>query len=106
MTVSEELDFYVDNFFKIPESKGYWLIRTSSGQFYDSFKEFNYVGIEHRELKLSEIENISREYPDDATKIIQEFKNRIKARHKKTPEGELVVIFCIFSSEHRREKFT
>lgn len=32
------------------EKKGYWLLRTEAGTYYESFKEYGYVGIKHKDL--------------------------------------------------------
>ncbi|MCU0351780.1 MAG: hypothetical protein MUF43_13285 [Flavobacterium sp.] len=78
MTIQQELDLFIKNINDIPSSKGYWLVRTNSGLFYESFREKNYIGIEHREIKLSEIESISKQFPNDYNNIIKEFKNKIR----------------------------
>lgn len=59
--INEILNQLSDNIFTISEFKKYWLIRTQSGSLYDLFIDHKIVGLDHSEIKLSEINNIISE---------------------------------------------
>jgi restriction system protein len=44
----------------VPEEREYWLIRTQSGELYDSFRRFGYVAIGHEKIKLEYLNEISK----------------------------------------------
>lgn len=52
-----ELEKLIENIGELNPNRNYWLVRTDSGQFYDVFKEGNYIGIGWNKIT---IENLSR----------------------------------------------
>jgi len=64
-TFDEVLDYIVEHVQTIPSRKRYWLIRTNSGQFYDTFKENNFVGLDHSQISLRELSKLRTRYRDD-----------------------------------------
>lgn len=90
MSIKNEIDSFLDFVIDIPETKGYWLIRTNSGFFYDDFKDANIVGISHNQIKLSSIEQISKKYGNEKKRTVKEFKEIIKRVDKEANHIELL----------------
>ncbi|MCP1300620.1 hypothetical protein NK356_15705 [Chryseobacterium sp. S0630] len=59
------LDTIVENVQTIPFRKRYWLIRTNSGTFYDTFKENNFVGLDHSQISLRDLSRLRARFHDD-----------------------------------------
>lgn len=62
----EEIDFKTElnRFFQfieeIPATKRYWQVRTEGGEYFDSFTNFNYVGINYEEITLKKITDLKK----------------------------------------------
>lgn len=84
MTLNQELDFLMDEVANIPATKGYWLIRTQSGSLYDTFRENNFVALEHTQLPLSVLTKFRQASAGNDNKlkslikkqIIEDFENK------------------------------
>lgn len=83
MTFNEDLNAFVDFIPTIPAEKRYWLIRTKSGQFYETFRINNVVAIEHNEVSLHDIKSLRTEYKDDSSLIQASIKSKVRSEHIK-----------------------
>jgi restriction system protein len=75
MTLDQELDRFIEGLPTIASEKRYWLIRTQAGELYETFRENNFIGIEHAEIPLSRLFEISNEAKEDliyAQRLIRE----------------------------------
>lgn len=67
------LESSIDNFYSsvpvIPQIKNYWLIRTLSGDLYDTFIERNFVAIGYNEISLEAIHTINRSNNEESDKL-------------------------------------
>ncbi|GGF00524.1 hypothetical protein SAMN05443634_105215 [Chishuiella changwenlii] len=61
LEIKDVIEQLSNNLFTISEYKKYWLIRTQSGSLYDLFIDYKIVGLDHSEIKLSEINDICNE---------------------------------------------
>lgn len=86
MTISEELNTLVASIQAIPEQKKYWLIRTQAGDFYQSFNEYNYVAIGHREIPLSFLYEKRKEL-GTAWNPLDVIKKEVSSYYKSRPEA-------------------
>lgn len=72
---------------KISESKRYWLIRTQSGEYYSTFKENGFVGIDHSRITLQEIEKFKRRNKGFRKGISQSIKDLAEVRYPEDNVG-------------------
>lgn len=56
--ILEELDQLSETATYIPKEKKYWLIRTKGGEYYDSFKDFNYIGIDYPKISADVLKQL------------------------------------------------
>lgn len=67
------LESNIENFYSsvpvIPQGKNYWLIRTLSGNLYETFVERNFVAIGYNEISLEAIHTINRSSIDESDKL-------------------------------------
>lgn len=63
----------IDDFYKevpiVPSGKEYWLIRTLSGDLYDTFVDRNFVAIGYNQISLEAIHTINRAQIDESDKL-------------------------------------
>ena len=75
MTLDQELDEIIDSLPKIADQRRYWLVRTQGGTLYDTFRENNFVAIEHDDIslsKLAEIRDVTKDDPILTQRLIRE----------------------------------
>ncbi|AQX52406.1 hypothetical protein CMT89_08165 [Elizabethkingia anophelis] len=87
--INSFLDGLVAKLEEIPASKKYWLVRTQSGTLYDMFRDNGFVGLEHIEISLKDLEDIRKTTTDDLVfnKVV---KNRIANYYTNThPDSEM-----------------
>jgi restriction system protein len=78
-----ELESIISNFKSIPKKRNYWLIRTQSGDYYDSFYKHGFVAIEHEKISLFEIKRIRDQHKDDKDSVYKELR---ELSEKKYPD--------------------
>lgn len=91
MTLDQELDLFVEGLPKIESSKRYWLIRTQSGDLYETFRENNFVAIEHKEIPLSRLHEIKEEAKLDYFYLQNLIRDEVK-KHYTPSEEELELL--------------
>lgn len=62
---------------QVPLNKKYWLIRTQSGSYYETFRENRFISIEHNDITLSRLSEIAHEYKQDKLNISKALKTII-----------------------------
>lgn len=82
MTISQELDLFIESIPSIPLEKKYWLVRTQGGILYETFRENGIIALEHDEVPLSFINDIRSSYGTDHTKLSSAIKNKVVAVHE------------------------
>lgn len=65
MDFDKILDEITSKIQQIPTSKKYWLIRTQSGNLYETFTDNNFVGLDHREVPLTTLENLRKSFKEN-----------------------------------------
>ncbi len=58
----QEIDSIIASIKNIPATRNYWLIRTQSGEYYESFRTHNFVAIEHEKISLADIGSVRWKY--------------------------------------------
>lgn len=81
--INQELESLITSIPNIPKNRRYWLVRTQSGKYYDSFIEYNYIAIGHNEVPYSKILELRKEAKDDEKETLKKLKDFCK---KKYPE--------------------
>lgn len=61
----DQLNSLLDDIEAIPQKREYWLIRTNSGQYFESFVNFNYVAIGHEEIPFKKITDLKKSSKTD-----------------------------------------
>lgn len=64
MTAQEELDLIVADLPTISQNKNYWMIRTNGGEYFQTFLDNNFVGIDYDAIPYSIIDGAKKEYPN------------------------------------------
>ena len=82
MSFNTILDKLVSEIPGVPSFKQYWLIRTKSGQLYDTFIDNNFVGLEHTEVPLSKLKYLTIANPD-RDDFLHSLKEEIKSYYGK-----------------------
>lgn len=90
MDYNHILDTIVDNIETVPSSQNYWLIRTQSGAFYDTFAENDFVGLDHAELSIKDLNHLRNLYIDD-NKFLGSIKESLKDFYTDKNTKELTV---------------
>jgi restriction system protein len=83
MTFKEQLDAFVDFIPTIPTEKRYWLIRTNSGELYETFRENNIVALEHNEVSLFDLSEIRKTHKEESFNILTAIKAKVRTVHEK-----------------------
>ncbi len=82
---SSNLQSLIDNFYdKVPQvskNKKYWLIRTNSGEYYDTFVAKEYVGIGYNEISLQAINDIKKANIKDSD-VLKNIRNLVIETYK------------------------
>jgi len=82
---STSLQSLIDNFYdqvpQISSEKKYWLIRTNSGEYYDTFLANNYVAIGYNEISLQAVNELKNASPDH-TDVVRNVKNLVIETYK------------------------
>lgn len=78
-----ELTSFFENIESISDKKKYWLIRTEGGEYFESFRDFNYVAIGHEEISHSKISEFKK-----SAKTEIELKNKLKVYIDKVLPGK------------------
>ena len=58
LLLTDEYEVLSERIKVIPDKKKYWLIRTQSGDLYETFVTNEFIALEHYELTLSELYSI------------------------------------------------
>jgi len=66
----------------IPEKKKYWLVRTQSGDLYETFRTNEFIALEHYELSLSELNTIRNEFGNDYDKTYKAIRSLVEIKHE------------------------
>lgn len=82
MTISEELDFYVENINYVSSKINYWLIRTQSGDLYENFRSNSIIALGHNSVPLSLLNKVSEEFGNNRKGIVKAIKNQVLKVHK------------------------
>lgn len=88
-TLLQEIDNIIAQIKEIPASRNYWLIRTQSGEFYDSFRQHKFVAIEHEQISLYEVNKILEKNGKDTKAALKELK---ALSQKKYPDDRFGLI--------------
>lgn len=83
MTIKEQLEAFVNFIPTIPNEKRYWLVRTKSGELYDTFRENNIVAVEHNEVSLSTLNEIRIQHQGNPINIQTAIKAKVRSEHEK-----------------------
>lgn len=81
MTISQELDLFVENLPKIPVSKRYWLIRTQSGSLYETFVVNKFIALDHNEVSISQLAEFSNNSAGDDLLLRKYIRNKVYEVH-------------------------
>lgn len=79
----EQLEAFIDFIPTIPTEKRYWLIRTKSGELYETFRENNIVALDHNEISLYDLSQIRQTHNNDNISILTAIKARVRNEHEK-----------------------
>ena len=69
MNITSSIEHFYKEVPSIPDDKNYWLIRTLSGELYETFISEDYIGIGYNEISLEAINNINRSSRDEGVAI-------------------------------------
>jgi restriction system protein len=69
-----ELNQFFESIESIPERKKYWLIRTEGGEYFESFRNFNYIALGYDEILYSKIFDLKK-----TSKNEEDFRIKLKA---------------------------
>lgn len=69
MDIIASINRFYENVPVISSSKRYWLVRTLSGELYDTFISSNYISIGYNEVSLQTVSDINRRFSDENDKI-------------------------------------
>lgn len=70
----KSIDQYMSLFKVIPANRRYWLIRTQGGQFYPSFRDYDFVAIEHEEISLFQINKAIKQSKGDERTLFNDLR--------------------------------
>lgn len=87
--LKQELDDFVATLPIINENRDYWLIRTQSGAFFETFRINNFVGIEYDEISYSVISSLKKQYPEQPD-FIQALKSLVKKAYPNEAQPGLI----------------
>ncbi|WP_126244403.1 hypothetical protein [Chitinophaga rhizosphaerae] len=73
----KEIDSWIDQIPSVASDVEYWLIRTQSGKYYDSFKEHNFIAIEHEEISLGLLHTLKTIHGEDTTSFFEALKAKV-----------------------------
>lgn len=93
LTLKEYLDGLLEEVDKISETKKYWLIRTESGEYFESFKGFEYVSIGYEKVsfkKITEFKKTSKNNFELKTKLKDYVKDLYPERKPGLIAGQLI----------------
>lgn len=76
-----EIDRIIERIEQVPTEKRYWLIRTQSGKFYESFRNHGFVALEHEKISLFEINLILQKFPASKKLAVRELKDLAARRY-------------------------
>lgn len=77
MNIATSIDQFYSGVPIIPADKNYWLIRTLSGELYDTFVDRSYVAIGYNEISLEAIHTIKRSNTDE-NDILRNIRNLVE----------------------------
>lgn len=76
MNLNLELDNLLKNLPEINADRNYWLVRTQSGQFYDTFLKNNFISVGYNKIPSEAINDLSYAIPDRKI-FIEKFKGLV-----------------------------
>lgn len=76
--ILHELDLLSELSVFIPEDKKYWLVRTNSGQHFDSFQEHNYIAIGYNEIDPTKLRDAIRIFNNNHEHLYKEIRDIVK----------------------------
>jgi predicted Mrr-cat superfamily restriction endonuclease len=79
----EQLDAFVESIPTIPTEKKYWLVRTKSGELYDTFRENNIVALNHNEISLFDLDKIKQTHQSDSINMLTAIKAKVRTEHER-----------------------
>jgi len=82
MTIAQELDAFVEAIPTISITKKYWLVRTQSGSLYDTFTTNGLIALDHSEIGLSALDEITKNYSDPDQRLLA-IRARVRTIHEK-----------------------
>lgn len=88
--ILEEIDRIVSHIKVIPEQRNYWLIRTQSGQYYNSFRKNNFVAIEHEEISIYDLHQLNHKYKQDEDGLLDELRILAAKKYPKEKRPGLI----------------
>lgn len=75
-TIQDKIENFYNNVQQISDDKKYWLIRTQSGELYDTFSASSYISIGYNEISLEVIHNIRKANVEDFD-VVRHIKNLV-----------------------------
>jgi restriction system protein len=82
--LNQQLTAFIDKIDSIPNNKKYWLIRTESGNYFESFNSFNYVAINYEDITYKKVYDLKKNSINE-----KNFKENLKLLVSKTyPERQ------------------
>jgi restriction system protein len=83
----KEIEEIVSKLHVIPSTKQYWLIRTQSGLYYDSFRKNGFVAIGHDDITLYDLNTAKKKFPADGKKLQREIRDIAARKYEDGNEG-------------------
>lgn len=82
MTLNEEIELLASSIEEIPVQKKYWLVRTQSGIYYDTFRKNGVIALDHNEVPLSYLSSLRTSFQEDSALILNGIRNRVIDIHQ------------------------
>lgn len=89
MNLKQEIDEFVKSLPIISDNREYWLVRTQSGFYYDTFFKNKFIGIEYDEISYSVISQLKKDNPDQ-TDFISGLKKLVKKSYPEESHPGLI----------------
>lgn len=86
MNTDFEIQRIIENLPMVNPERKYWLIRTDSGEYYEEFRDNNYIAINYNEISVFDLNRIRSDPKNKALK--DGIKNKIKVAYSTEEKGE------------------
>ncbi|WP_285055335.1 hypothetical protein [Pedobacter ginsengisoli] len=77
MTIDQQLDKLINDLPHIDSEKKYWLIRTQSGNYYEDFRDNNFIAIKPSRISRIQIKQFEKKAGGDKLQILESIKDSV-----------------------------